>query len=49
MGVGGIVGGMLGARLATSVVAKQWVYRLLVIVIVGELVHLSIHYLFDTA
>ena len=48
MGMDGIAGGVLGTQLASSVVAKQWVFRLLVIVIVGALIHLSIHYVFQT-
>jgi hypothetical protein len=48
MGMDGIAGGVLGTQLASSVVAKQWVIRLLVIVIVGALIHLSIHYVFQT-
>lgn len=48
LGVGSIVGGLLGARLATSSYARTWVFRLLVVVILAELVHLSIHYIFET-
>lgn len=49
MAVGSIVGGLLGARLASSSVAKVWVFRILVLVIMAELVHLVLHYVFDTA
>jgi hypothetical protein len=28
--------------------ARTWVFRLLVMVILGELVHLTIHYVFET-
>ena len=49
MGVGSIAGAMLGARLATSPGARTWVFRLLVIVICAELVHLATHYVFATA
>lgn len=49
MAVGSIAGGLLGARLAASPVAKVWVFRILVAVILAELVHLVLHYVFDTA
>jgi uncharacterized membrane protein YfcA len=49
MAVGSIAGGVLGARLATSPAARKWVFRLLVIVICAELVHLATHYVFPTA
>ena len=49
MAVASIAGGLLGARLTMSATARTWVFRLLVLVIVGELVHLGIHYAFDTA
>jgi uncharacterized membrane protein YfcA len=44
MGAGSIAGGLLGARLAASPAARVWVFRLLVVVICGELLHLGIHY-----
>lgn len=49
MALGSVAGGLLGARLATSAAAKVWVYRILVVVIVGELAHLVLHYVFETA
>jgi uncharacterized protein len=49
MAVGSVAGGVLGARLATSPAARKWVFRLLVIVICAELVHLTTHYVFPTA
>jgi uncharacterized membrane protein YfcA len=49
MAVGAVAGGLLGARLATSKVARVWVFRLLVVVIVCELAHLAAHYVFNTA
>ena len=49
MAVGSIAGGLLGAKLATSPIARVWVFRLLVVVIVGELAHLALHYVFKTA
>ena len=49
MALGSIVGGLLGARLASSPIAKVWVFRILVMVIVAELFHLVLHYVFDTA
>ncbi|MET0651311.1 MAG: sulfite exporter TauE/SafE family protein [Hyphomicrobiaceae bacterium] len=48
MAVGSITGAVLGARLATSPAARKWVFRLLVIVICAELVHLTTHYVFST-
>jgi uncharacterized protein len=45
MALGSIVGGLLGARLAISDQARRWIVGLLVVVIVGELVHLSVRYL----
>jgi uncharacterized membrane protein YfcA len=48
MGLGGIAGGLLGARLATSPEARRWVFLLLVVVISAELIHLFIHYAFQT-
>lgn len=49
MGLGSIAGGLLGVRLAVSEGAKRWIFRLLVLVIVAELVHLAMHYLAKTA
>jgi len=48
MAVTAIAGGVLGAKLTMSPAARTWVFRLLVLVILGELVHLTIHYVFDT-
>ena len=48
MGAGSIAGGVLGARLATSLQGRKWVFWLLVIVISAELVHLAVHYVFKT-
>jgi uncharacterized membrane protein YfcA len=48
MGVGSIAGGILGAKLAASPAARTWVFRLLVIVICAELVHLTVHYVLKT-
>ena len=48
MGAGSIAGAWLGARLATSPQAKQYVFWLLVVVISAELVHLAWHYAFQT-
>lgn len=48
LGAGSIVGGLLGARLASSPSARKWVFRLLVAVILAELVHLTIHYVLRT-
>lgn len=48
MGAGSIVGGLLGAKLAASPAARAWVFRLLVVVICGELIHLATHYVMGT-
>ena len=48
LGAGSIVGGVLGARLASSPKSRAWVFWLLVVVILAELVHLIIHYVFET-
>jgi uncharacterized membrane protein YfcA len=48
MGVGSILGGWLGARWAASPGGRVWVFRILVVVIAGELVHLVLHYVFRT-
>ena len=48
MGVGSVIGANLGARLATSPVAKKYVFYLLALVISGELLNLAWHYLFHT-
>jgi uncharacterized membrane protein YfcA len=48
LGVGSVVGGILGARLATSPHARVWVFRLLVVGILAELVHLTMHYVLET-
>lgn len=49
LGLGSIAGGLLGAKLCTSANAKRYIFWLLVLVIGGEIIHLAIHYLFDTA
>ena len=48
MGIGSVAGGWLGARWAASSGGRIWVFRLLVVVIAGELVHLVLHYVFET-
>lgn len=47
-GAGSIAGGLLGARLASHEPAKKWIFRLLVAVILAELAHLAMHYIFKT-
>ena len=42
MGAGSLIGGLLGARVAISGHARRWVVGLLVVVIVGELMHLAV-------
>ena len=49
MGVGAVAGGFLGAMLASHATAKIWIFRILVVVIGGEIVHLAVHYFFQTA
>ena len=46
MAVTAVAGGILGAKLTMSPAAQTWVFRLLVLVILGELVRLTIHYVF---
>ncbi len=48
MGAGSIVGGMLGARVATTPQAKRYVFGILVVAISAELVQLILHYVFQT-
>ncbi len=45
MAVGSVAGGYLGARLSLSEQARRWIVGLLVAVIVGGLIHLSLHFL----
>jgi uncharacterized membrane protein YfcA len=49
LGLGSVVGGLLGAKLSAAPNAKRYIYALLVVVIGGEIVHLAIHYVFETA
>jgi hypothetical protein len=35
--------------LASHATAKIWIFRILVVVIGGEIVHLAVHYFFQTA
>jgi hypothetical protein len=42
MGAGSLIGGLLGARVAISEHARRWIVGLLVVVIVGELIHLAV-------
>lgn len=44
MSAGAILGGYLGARLSNHVKAREWVFRLLVLVITLEVLHLAWHY-----
>ena len=48
MGVGSAIGGVFGARLTMSARAHQYVVGMLVLVISGELIHLVVHYVFET-
>jgi hypothetical protein len=47
LGVGSVAGGLLGSRLSVSDQARRWIVGLLVTVIIGELIQLSLRYLFD--
>jgi uncharacterized protein len=47
LGIGSVVGGMLGSRLAVSDQARRWIVGLLIVVIVGELIQLSLRYAFQ--
>ena len=42
MALGSLVGGILGARVAISAQARRWIIGLLIVVVVGELVHLAV-------
>jgi uncharacterized protein len=44
MAIGSVAGGLLGARLMLSDQARRWIVGLLIVVIVGEAVHLAIGY-----
>lgn len=44
LALGAIAGGLMGARLAASPSAKRYIFILLVLVMLGELVHLAVHY-----
>lgn len=44
MALGSVAGGLLGARLAISPQARRWIVGLLVVVIIGEAIHLSAGY-----
>jgi uncharacterized membrane protein YfcA len=48
MAAGSIAGGLLGVRLAVSENARRWVFRLLAVVILGEVAHLGMHYFAQT-
>lgn len=48
MSVGSVVGGYLGARFATSPSGRKGVFYLLVVILLAELVHLTLHYGFGT-
>jgi uncharacterized membrane protein YfcA len=48
MALGSLFGGVVGARWAASAEGRTWVFRILVFVIAGELVHLALHYVFHT-
>jgi uncharacterized membrane protein YfcA len=46
MALGAVLGGLIGARFALNPIAKVWTFRMLVIIIFLELVHIGIQYLF---
>ncbi|UYN93125.1 MAG: sulfite exporter TauE/SafE family protein [Enhydrobacter sp.] len=48
LGLGSLVGGYLGARLTMAPRAQKYVFALLVLVISGEVVHLTVHYVLGT-
>jgi hypothetical protein len=48
MAVGSVAGGLIGARWAAAAGGRAWVFRILVLVIGAELVHLVRHYVFRT-
>ncbi len=46
LAIGGILGGWAGAKVASREWAKIWVYRCLLVLIVGEIIHLVYRYFF---
>jgi uncharacterized membrane protein YfcA len=48
IGVGSIAGRLLEAKLVFSPKAKRYIFMLLFVVILSELIHLNSHYLFQT-
>ena len=46
LAIGGILGGWAGAKVASKEWAKIWVYRCLLVLIVGEIMHLVYRYFF---
>ncbi len=48
MAVGSLAGGFIGARWAAATGGRVWVFRILVVVLAAELVHLVLHYVFRT-
>jgi len=45
MGIGAVIGGFLGAKVALNPSAKVWTFRFLVAIILLELVHMGTQYL----
>jgi uncharacterized membrane protein YfcA len=42
LSVGAVLGGLIAARLAVKPAAARWIYRLLVLIIVGEIAQLAL-------
>jgi uncharacterized membrane protein YfcA len=49
MAAGSIAGSLLGVRLAVSEGSRRWIFRVLVVVMLAEVVHLGVHYFAQTA
>jgi uncharacterized membrane protein YfcA len=49
MAAGSIAGSLLGVRLAVSEGSRRWIFRVLVVVMLAEVVHLGVHYFARTA
>ena len=49
MATGSVAGSLLGVRLAVSEGARRWIFRVLAVVLLAEVVHLGVHYFAKTA
>jgi len=49
MAAGSVAGSLLGVRLAVSEASRRWIFRVLAVVLLAEVVHLGVHYFAKTA